>query len=190
MAQQDAPGADDPINYAEPHPLGVTHSNRPAVASGAYDGATNLLLKAVGSLRASDTEQAMTWIRRALAISFNDPERSRPAVVVAHTLVLGELADLLLATPEDDQRWIAAVRGTVARCDGDGLVDLQILLGIVLDDHDLSPAQQRAVSRMCEVRSDGVPIAELDPDSSELANRIKGLLQVGLVFVEESERDG
>lgn len=155
------------------------------VSRGAFDGASNVLRKALRALQNGKAEQTRSYIDRALTIPFDDFEHHLPAAAAAHAMVFAALVDALEAIPEGDLAWVDGVNAAVARCGEGERAELLEVLAIIAADYHLSRPEERAIQLLCADTPDSVPLLGADRDSLDLPSRIESALRVLLVLREE-----
>jgi len=187
---------DSPLTHARVS-SGLLHQEESAAA---LEAAENLLSKASARLAAGDRSGARGFVRRALALPFDEFEHVHPAtwwLVLEMSTRLSEEVEL---AAQDDSRWVQRAELLLAGAGAVAAAVIRCGLGDVLAEFPLVGEEQRRVLRMV----DGAPFerdpfaAITDPDALCLAaldvlgalNRQSDLLAEDLRGLEQHEPGG
>lgn len=153
-----------------------------------FEGATNLLSKALDRREVGAEDQADRLIARAAAMPYDARMEASPGVRAAEQLVYDMIADWLEESPEDDMSWLMACVDAHTRLDAAGAAYLASALRGVLDT---SPGEQRLIRATFGEASLDVDLGDGPEVTAEARERIiRSLLTSYDALWEEYQRTG
>lgn len=148
--------------------------------------ATNLLDKALRALDDGDEARARRFVERAVALPFDEHERVHPGAMMAHQKLFIALTDALEDGGDD---WLAAATDTFASAPEEARYSLRDALTAMLQDYELSGAEQRRVRRLISDVPQRAELIDLDLPPEQMARAVFDVLEGIIHFADAYEEN-
>jgi hypothetical protein len=146
--------------------------------------ATNLLDKALRALDDGDEARARRFVKRAVALPYDEHEQVHPGAMMAHQRMFVAVTDALENGGDD---WLDAATDTFGSAPEEAKYCLRDVLTAVLQDYDLSDREQRRLRRLISDVPERAELAELDLLPEEMATAVLDVLEAVIHFVDAYE---
>lgn len=144
------------------------------------EGAGNLIDKALAALRRGDPERARGLVDRAVALPYDEFERSHPAAWQAHMALFVAVTDRV--ETGDGEDWLDAVLEVMRRAPHHGRCTLRDCLDSMTGDWELLPAQLDRVRAGVRDVPARPPLLDLEGTPAELSEAVLGTLEALIAF--------
>ena len=148
------------------------------------DAATNLLDKALNALGDGDDARARRFVERAVALPWDEHEKVHPAAMTAHQQLFEAVTDAL---EDGGEEWLDAVTDTFASAPEEARYTLRDVCTAVLQDYELTDADQRRVRRLIRDVPERAELPDLDLPPDQMASAVLEVLEGVLHFEDAYE---
>lgn len=140
--------------------------------------ADNLLAKADRALADGDLERAGHFVDRAVALNYDEHERTAPAAFAASMMLFNAVTDSLESSGEGDSRWLVAALEALSSASGWGQSEMRHMLLVVRQDYVIEPGESRTIEDAVAEVPDRVELRDVTLTSRELADAVTSVLQI------------
>lgn len=140
--------------------------------------ADNLLAKADRALADGDLERAGHFVDRAVALNYDEHERTAPAAFAASMMLFNAVTDSLESSGEGDSRWLVAALEALSSASGWGQSEMRHMLLVVRQDYVIEPGESRTIEDAVAEVPDRVELRDVTLTSRELADAVASVLQI------------
>ena len=164
-------------------PLRSTAALAP-ISRAQMDAATNLLDKALRALDDGDETKARRFVERAVALPYDDHEETHPAASMVQQQLFSAVVDAL---EDGGDEWLYAASGTFASAPEQARFCLRDVFRDVLQDYELSDAEQKRLRRLIRDVPERAELRDLDLPAAQLVTVVLEVLEAVLNFVDGYE---
>ena len=148
-----------------------------------WEGADNLLHKALHRLADGDDVSALRLVERACRLPYDDHEDAAPAALAAHLLLFEVVTDEAECAEGGDIGWLAPAVTLLYNLDGQEQVELRACLRAIRHDYAVEPREARLIDTALNAVPEGRLLQDrgnLDPE--ELTPAVTGILRIVLAY--------
>lgn len=148
-----------------------------------WQGAENLLTKALRKLEEGDEAATARLVERAASLPYDPHEDAAPAAIAAGMLLFMAVSDELESSDEDDSAWLDAALAVLrVETEGDRF-EMRDTLAAIRQDNDLTSAETQRIEAAVRDIPEHPELRDMgDLPVPELAERVTGILRLVLGY--------
>jgi hypothetical protein len=138
--------------------------------------ADNLLIKAERALASGDLERASHFVGRAVALPYDEHEKTAPAAFAVEMMLFTAVTDALEDSPEGDSDWLDAAVEALSGAKGWGRSELRNTLLTARKDYVVERAESRRIDIAVADVPERVELSEAALPAEELTEAVMSVL--------------
>ncbi|MEP6650384.1 MAG: hypothetical protein ABJA74_10820 [Lapillicoccus sp.] len=155
-----------------------------------WEGADNLLVKALRRLADGDDASAMRLIERSCRLPYDQHEDASPAALAARMLLFDTITDEAEGA-DDDPGWLEPALALLEHIGGQEQVELRACLSAIQNDYALERRDGALIDAALSTVPEGPELCDRgDPPVDELMAAVVGVLRTVLAYTKAVGRLG
>lgn len=146
------------------------------------EAADNLLRKAQRALATGDLERAFHFVERAVALPYDEHEKTAPAAFTAEMMLFTAVTDALEDSPEGDSGWLDAAVEALSGAKGWGRSELRNTLLTARKDYVVERGESRRIDIAVADVPEWVELSEAALPAEELTDAVMSVLEALRVY--------